>query len=154
MTEQQQNPQKSISERIDEILGKLSKDQVRFVVALQEYPTKKEAAHAIGLQADTVYRWNGEIEEVARLMAHERLEAAKVLRKNALIKAIMVKIAGLDSGDEALRQKVATEIIEWELGKALQKQELAGPDGDRLIIQYVNDWRDHSSVPTPGTDSG
>lgn len=118
MSEIQENPQKSISERIDDILSRLSKDQIRFVVALQDCPTKKEAAEAIGLQPDTVYRWNGEIEEAVRLMSQERLEAAKGIRRNALIKAIMVKIAGLDSEDESIRQKAASEIIEWELGKA------------------------------------
>lgn len=120
----QTNPEKSISDRIEAILAKLSKDQIRFVVALQEYPSKKDAAEAIGVRPDTVYRWNGEIEEAARLMAQERLEAAKTLRRMALVKAVSVKIAGLDSDDENIRQRIATEIIEWELGKALQRNEL------------------------------
>ena len=124
MSEIEKTVKKSTSERLDEIIGKLSKDQLRFIVALQDYPSKKEAAEAIGLKPNTVYNWNGDIDEAIQLMAQERLEGAKAIRKNALIKAIMVKIAGLDSGDEALRQKVATEIIEWELGKALQRQDV------------------------------
>lgn len=124
MSAAQEIQQKSISERIDEILDKLSKDQIRFVVALQEYPSKKDAAEAIGLRPDTVYRWNGEIEEAARLVAQERLEAAKALRRRALQKAILVKIAGLDDPDSRIRQSVASEIIEWELGKALQRQDV------------------------------
>lgn len=133
----QENTEKSISERIDAILAKLSKDQVRFVVALQEFPSKKDAAEAIGLKPDTVYRWNGEIEEAARLMAQERLEAAHALRRRALAKAIMVKLAGLDSQDEGVRQKAATEIIEWEMGKAAQRSEVTGAGGDHIIVKLM-----------------
>lgn len=144
MSEIQENPQKSISEQIDAILSRLSKDQIRFIVALQEYPSKREAAEAIGLKPDTVYRWNGEIEEAARLMAQERLEAAKALRRNALIKAIMVKLSALDSDDESVRQKAATEVIEWEMGKAGQSLDVTS-GGKPLIV--VN-WDD-----SPGDDN-
>lgn len=142
----QEYPEKSISERLNEILGQLSKDQLRFVVALQEYPSKREAAEAIGLKPDTVYRWSGQVEEAARLMAKERLEGAKAIRQRALVKAIMVKIAGLDSNDEQVRQKAATEIIEWELGKALQKQDLTS-GGEKIqqpitVIEVVKDYGD------------
>jgi len=126
MSETQKNGEKSISERLDEILAKLSKDQIRFVVALQDYPTKKDAAQSIGIQPNTVYGWNGEIDEAVQLMAQERLEAAQALRRHALMKAIAVKIAGLDSDNELVRQKAATEIIEWELGKANQPLDISG----------------------------
>jgi hypothetical protein len=137
MNEQQTNQEKSISERIDEIVARLSKDQLRFVVALQEYPNKKDAAEAIGLKPDTVYRWNGQVEEAARLIALERLEAAKAIRRNALIKAVMVKIAGLDSEDDALRQKTATEIIDWEMGKAGQSVDVTS-GGEKLNLIRVS----------------
>ena len=32
--------------------------------------------------------------------------------------------------------------IAKELGHRVQKQEVSGPDGNALVVQYVNDWRD------------
>jgi hypothetical protein len=40
------------------------------------------------------------------------------LRRLYFAKAVMVKASGLDSDDETIRQKVATELIEWETGRA------------------------------------
>lgn len=117
MTEQK-NPQKSISSELSDILQRLTVDQMRYVVARMDFPTKGEAAQAIGLKPDTVYRWNGEVERAVELMAMDALESAKGIRRRNLLKAMAVKVKGLDSKDEALRQKIATEIIEWELGKA------------------------------------
>lgn len=125
-----------LATRIDAIIQTLTKDQLRFVVALQEYPTKRQAAEAIGVKPDTAYSWNGRIEEAARLIAMERLEAAKAIRRNALVKAIAVKIAGLDSKSERVRQQTATEIIEWELGKAQQSMDLT-TGGDPIQVVSV-----------------
>ena len=138
-----ENPQKSTSEHLAVILPQLSHDQLRYVVARQEYPTKKEAAEAIGLEPNTVYKWNGVVEEAAKLIALEALDAARAIRRRNLIKAIMVKMAGLDSADEATRQRVATEIIEWEMGKATNKTELFGKDGGPVRVSTVEVIKDY-----------
>jgi len=59
-------------------------------------------------------------------MAQDGLVTALHLRRRALARAMEVKLRGLDSRDERIRQAVATEIIEWELGKASQKIDLSG----------------------------
>lgn len=138
-----QSPQKSTSERLAELLPKLSRDQLRFVVAYLEYPTKREAAEAIGLEPNTVYKWNGIVQEAADLMALEAVEAAAAIRRRTLIKAIMVKTAGLDSADEATRQRVATEIIEWEMGKAANKTELTGAGGGPMRVEQIEIVKDY-----------
>lgn len=130
--ESQESLEKSTSEKLREVLARLSKDQLRFVIALQDYPSKKEAAEAIGLKPNTVYGWNGDIDEATHLFALDRIETARQMRIMSLIKAMAVKVAGLDSDDEVLRQKVATEIIEGELGKAAQP--LTGEGGGALVI--------------------
>lgn len=136
MTNEQTNPQKSISDELSEVLKHLSVDQVRYVIARMDYPTKGEAAQAIGLKPDTVYRWNGEVELAVELMAMDALESAKSVRRRNLLKAMAVKVKGLDSSDESVRQKTATELIEWELGKALQKSDLT-TNGEKLQIPQV-----------------
>lgn len=132
----QTKPEKSISEQLSDIFSKLTKDQLRFVVAMQEFPTKKEAAESIGIEPDTVYRYPKEVDEACKLMALNVVESAKTLRVRALAKAVAVKLSGLDSDDEKVRQAAASEIIEWELGKAKMPVEHSGEiDGALKIIE-------------------
>lgn len=123
--------------RLREILAQLTKNQVRLVVALQEYPSTDEAAKAIRLSPKTVYNWKPEdrqlIEEAAQIMSVNVLEAALEIRRHNLVKAMAVKSAGLDSTSEVIRQKAASEIIEWELGKP--NQPISGKDGSPIVIE-------------------
>lgn len=119
------NQEKSSSDELGQALARLSTDQIRFVVARQEFSTDKEAAQEIGVKPDTVYQWKHRgvpIDEAVRLMAADGVVVALELRRRNLAKAMAVKVAGLNSKDEAMRQRVATEIAEWELGKAPQHQ--------------------------------
>jgi len=132
MTEIELKQEKPSSDELRQVLGKLSVDQIRFVVARQEHATDKEAAEAIGVKPQTVYQWSHKgvpIAEAVRLMAFDGLETALHIRHKNLTKAMLVKVAGLDEKDKRVRQAVATEIIEWEIGKATQRQELTGRDG-------------------------
>lgn len=123
--------------KLTEILKVLTKDQLRFIVALQEHPSKDAAAKAIGVKPATVYDWPPEVDEAARLMALDALESAIELRRRNLIKAMGVKAAGLDSKNEAIRQKVATEIIEWEAGKAGQPIDLTSKGNQVNSVQVI-----------------
>lgn len=113
----------SISEQLAEILPQLSKNQLRFVAEMQEAVSKKDAAEAIGLKADTVYRWPAIVDEAIDLVAAEAVAAAaRVLTQNAL-KAALIKVAGMDSTDEKVQQAAASEVLDRTQGKAVQKQE-------------------------------
>lgn len=147
MDEPQNIQAKSISEQLSDVLRTLSPNQVRFVVARQDYLSDKEAAEAVGLKPDTVYRWNGNVKEAVRLFSEDIMSGAAAIRRKNLAKAMMVKAAGLDSNDESIRQKAASEIIEWEMGKAQQRvqNELSGPGGAPLkayIGVSPDDWDD------------
>jgi hypothetical protein len=120
----QENPEKPSSDQLFEVLEQLSIDQMRFVVARQEFATKKEAAISLGIEPDTVYHWPKVVDEAIRLTALKIHEAAVELRRRNLFKAMLIKVSGLDSKDVSIQQKVATEIIEAELGKSMQRQEL------------------------------
>ena len=124
MKETEENTKKSTSERISELMPLLSKDQMRFVIALQDYPTKKEAAEAIGVKPNTAYSWDGLVDEVAGLMTLERIEAARQILHKSVIRAAGVKTAGLDSDNETVRQKVASEVLDRELGAVAQQQDI------------------------------
>lgn len=122
MGETKENKGKQSSE-LEQILTQLSVDQVRFIVSRQGYLTDKEAAKSIGIRPNRISQWKYAgvpIDEAVRLMAADGLTIALHVRKRSVAKAMMVKVAGLDSEDGKLRQGVATEIIEWEMGKAAQ----------------------------------
>ena len=119
----QENPEISIYERISELINTLSADQLRFIAIRPDYKTDKEAAEAISLKPDTVYHWPSMVKEAIRLLSLDRVATAQNLRRRHLIKAMMVKVRGLDSDNERIRQGVATEIVEGELGQAPQSIE-------------------------------
>jgi hypothetical protein len=126
---------------LEALLAGMSTDQIRFVVARQHFATDKEAAEEVGLEPNSVYHWPNkeQINEAVRLMAYDGLIAAKHIRHRNLAKAMSVKVAGLDTEDERLRQNVATEIIEWEMGRATQRREVSG-DSQGFIVRLK--WDD------------
>jgi hypothetical protein len=128
------NPQKSTIDSVAEFLPKLSREQLRFIVAMQEYPSKTAAAEAIGLKPNTVYKWPKVIDDALELIQQDVANAARQMRKQMLLKAMHVKLGGLESDDELVKQRVATEIIEGELGKPTQRQEHSGPDGGAIEL--------------------
>ena len=124
------------SDDLKRVLAQLSVEQVRFVVARQDHVTDKEAAKAVGVSPGTVKNWkyNGyPIDEAVRLMALDGVIVALHLRRKALARAMLIKHDGLESRNERIRQSTATEFIEWELGKAMQPQQVTGAEGKDLI---------------------
>lgn len=108
------------SEQLEAVLAQLSTDQIRFIVSRLEFGTDKEAAEAIDLKPNTVYHWPLIVKEAVRLLAEDGLVVARHVRRRHLAKAMLIKAGGLDSDNEMVRQKAATEIVEWEMGKATQ----------------------------------
>lgn len=138
MTENQEKQVNPSSEQLEAVLLQLTTDQIRFIVARQDVATDKAAAEEIGVSADTISRWKREgvpIDDAVRLMALDGMVTALHIRKRHLAQAMAVKVAGLKSDDERLRQGVATEVIEWELGKATQKQEHTGAGGGPIEVE-------------------
>lgn len=112
---------------------KLSRNQRRFVVAMQECATKKEAAEAIGLEPDTVYRWPGIVDEAINALSSDVEAAVWDILQSSAAKAAMVKVAGLDENDDRLRQAVASEILDRFLGKPTQRHEITHTWQDDVI---------------------
>ena len=121
--------EKSISEDFSSIWSALSYNQRRYAVAMLECATKAEAASLVGLEADTVYRWPDEVDRAVVLLQSQAAGTAVDMLASAVSKAVMVKIAGLDSDDEKISQASATEIIDRVIGRATQHSEITGKDG-------------------------
>jgi len=125
-TNTQRNDRKygSAKEELQDIVRTLTPAQMRYVLEAPRHKNKREAAKAAGVKAETVYRWPPEVDRAIDLIALSEVDAALAYRQTLLVKAINVKAEGLDSEDETIRQRAATEVIEWILGKATQKTEV------------------------------
>jgi hypothetical protein len=75
----------------------------------------------------------------AESLRKDKAMRAAMILSEAVEEAARIKVAGLKVRDERIKQAVATEIIERELGKIPQKSEVTGADGDALeiIVKYV-----------------
>lgn len=129
-----------IDNSFSDIWNQLTPSQRRFVVAMQEHPTKKEASAAVDISPNTAYNWPPIVDIACDFMANNiALATLGILQANAG-KAAMVKAKGLDSSDEKIAQSAATEIIDRNLGKPTQRNEVTGKDGEQLgVMVYVPD---------------
>lgn len=129
----------SQKQHIEDVFSQLSDSQWRFVTAMVENPhySKKDAANHIRVTPDTVYRWPKYVDHAIEIARKDVHRAALSMRKQAVLKAIAVKLKLLDSEDENVRSKAASEIIEWELGKATQRTENTGVDGGPIVYKLV-----------------
>ena len=110
------------------------------------------------MATSTVKSWKqggAPIDDALSLMLLDGLTTAMHLRRRVLGKAMAVKTEGLDAGDARLRQSVASEIIEWELGRATQRQEVE-QDGQLTITvkREASGGKDYTPTDTaPGAEA-
>ena len=102
-----------------------------------ESKTKREAAESIGIKPDTAYHWNGVVDETVALARSDLQAAAIGIIHAANSKAAAVKVAGLNSDNERVRQDSASEILDRNMGKPTQRQELTGVAGAPVSIEVV-----------------
>ena len=139
----EQNIEKPKKEAGESPFSLLSDTQWRYVTAMVENPnfSKKDAAEHLDLSPATVYEWTQKAPYVEEALLQARSDIHSVAlerRKQAVLKAIAVKIALLDSEDEGVRSRAATELIEWELGKATMSHEHSGKDGGAIETRNTN----------------
>jgi len=155
---------------LESILNTLSLDQLKYVAVRPYVQFNKEAAEEIGIRGEEVSRWKNraDVDRAVQLMAMDGVMLAKTMRRRALAKAMRVKIEGLDDEtDRRLQQSIATEIIEWEMGKATQPSEIKADvtarnepdfagwnateikDFIRLVSKAIRESESNTSNPQP-----
>lgn len=136
----------TLETEIRRLLSNMSPQQVTYAVALIYTKDHKDALLSCGISEETYKSWPENIqqdcEEIANIVVFDTLVLSRRLLREAVLQAVLVKMAGLSSPDEEIRQKAATDIIEWELGKAGTKN--AQTKGDALLKLYEaispDDW--------------
>jgi hypothetical protein len=123
-----ENTPKQDEQRLKELLGTFSLVQLRYMVERMYTNSDKDAAMSAGISAETVKHWDNkaEVDEAVTLMRFDGVQTALEIRRRSLAKAMAVKADGLDYNDKRLRQSVATEMVEWELGRPTQPHQLEG----------------------------
>jgi len=101
------------------------------------------------MSESAVYRWPDAVKRAVKLMAGDGLVTALHLRRRVLAKAMLVKVRGLDTDDERLRQQTATEIIEWELGKATQRTDNKTDVSGDIHLSWGDDDISPKAAPKP-----
>lgn len=128
----------------DSPFAQLNDVQWRYITAMVENPSfsKKDVAQYIGISERTIYNWvqvAPYVDEALQAARRDLYGATLARRKQLIMKALAVKASGLDSDDESIRQRVASELLEWELGKASNRTEHTGADGAELQIRVIYD---------------
>jgi hypothetical protein len=123
-----ENTPKQDEQRLKELLGTFSLVQLRYMVERMYTNSDKDAAISAGISAETVKHWDNkaEVDEAVTLMRFDGVQTALEIRRRSLAKAMAVKADGLDYNDKRLRQSVATEMVEWELGRPTQPSKVEG----------------------------
>ena len=75
----------------------------------------------------------------AESLRKDKAMRAAMILSEAVEEAARIKVAGLKVRDERIKQAVATELLERELGKVPQKAELTGKDGEAIEVRLVKD---------------
>lgn len=146
---------RSSNEELQTLLAGFSMLQLRFLVARLECNTNVEAAEAIGIKAPTVSTWGEPIKRALELMRYDGIITALEIQRRALPEAMAVKVAGLKSENEKIRQDAATEIIDRNIGKPVQRSEVTGKDGGSIAVEVFDSalMRAYGETPNDGSDS-
>lgn len=112
---------------LDSLFDGLDERETAYVLARSECVSNSEALRRCGKSEGWLYKRN--IEDLNNradeLRKNKAMRAAMILSE-AVEEAARVKVAGLKVRDERIKQSVATELLERELGKVPQRTELTG----------------------------
>lgn len=119
----------------------LDERETRYVSARAEAVSNREALRITGLSQSWLNKKDiDDLNERANsLRADTALKASKIISEAAEL-AAKVKVEGLKSRDERVKQASATEILERILGKTSQHVELTGADNNALeiVVRYAD----------------
>jgi len=118
-------------------------EQRKWIIARLLLPSDAAAARAIGIHPSTVCRWpeKDELDNAIKALLEDPKTQAMTILLDAVPEAARVKVSGLKSRREQVRQSASSDVLDRILGKPTQKQEIAGQDGGDLVIHFVGNIR-------------
>ena len=130
------------------VFDTLDERETAYVLARSETFSNNEALRKCGFSMGWLRNKNiDELNARAESLRKDKAIRAAMILSEAVEEAAKVKAAGLKSRDERVKQSVATEIIERNLGKVPQVSEITGAEGNALeiIVRYAENNRTDSA---------
>ncbi len=115
----------------------LDERETAYVLARSDAFSNNQALKACGFSIGWLRNKDiNDLNSRAESLRKDKAIRAAMILADAVEEAAKVKAAGLKSRDERVKQAVATEIIDRELGKVPQRQEVTGKDGGVIVVEF------------------
>lgn len=122
---------------LDKVFDGLDERETAYVLARSECVSNSEALRKCGKSEGWLYKRDiDDLNARADELRKNKAIRASMILAEAVEEAAKVKAAGLKSRDERVKQAVATEIIDRQLGKVPQRQEITGADGGTIVVKF------------------
>ncbi len=125
------------------LLDKLEDHRLDYVMARSKCRSTSEALRESGVSRNTFYSWDESertrLDELAQRFKRETGARALMILQDAAAEAAEVKVAGLKSRDERVKQAASTEILDRAIGKNDQPV-----SGEVTIHVTVDDRNQHT----------
>jgi len=123
-------------------LDQLEDLRINYVIARAKVNSDAQGYKLAGIAKTSFYTWSAEERERLNNLA-QRIKREVALRimiqlQDAAEQAANVKVDGLKSRNEHVKQNSATEILDRVLGRPTQRQELTGAEG--MPLKIIIDW--------------
>jgi len=120
------------------ILDQLEDNRLDYVLARSKTKSDADGIRNSGVGKTTFYGWDKEerdkLNELAQKLKRETAIRALMLLQDAVEEAATVKIQGMKSRNEHIKQNAASEILDRQLGKPTQRTEHTGDGGGEIGI--------------------
>jgi len=124
-----------------ETLKALNRDRFDYVLARAHCKSVTAALLEIEKTDGWYYRFTQDerdlLEKLATELHYAQRIQSELMLEQTVVEAAQVKIDGLRSKKDVIRQDVATEILDRVHGKPKQRQEVSGPNGGPIETRTV-----------------
>ena len=124
-------------------LALLTDQRLDYVMARSKVNSDRKAIIESGVNRNTFYSWPVDEREklngLAQRIKREAATRALIVIQDAAEEAARVKVSGLKSRNEHIKQDASTEILDRIVGKAANKTEITGKDGGDVIFRVIYD---------------
>jgi hypothetical protein len=125
-------------------INQLSDLRLDYVMARSRVTSDAQGIRESGVNKTTFYSWSEEernkLNDIAQRLKRDTALKALTIIQNAAEEAAKVKVAGLKSRDERVKQGVATEILDRGVGKVTDKVDVTS-GGEKIqpvtIIEVI-----------------
>ena len=123
--------------KLGKVFDNLDARETAYVLARSDSVSNSEALRKCGFSQGWLNKRDIEgLNARAATIREDKAIRASMLLAEAVEEAAKVKVAGLKVRDDRIKQSVATEILDRELGKVSQSLEVSGKDGGAVIVKW------------------